>query len=311
MVLAATCWAVNATVAKHIFASGLSPMVLTQLRTVLGASTLAIVLALGARAKLRIRRGDLFRFALLGGVFALNQFAYFESIRLLKVGPAILLEFTGPAFVALYCWLVLGAPPRAVTVAALVGTFFGCALLLGVHHPMDLDSPVGVFAGLVAALTFAAYSLQVESLSTRYGAVTVLQYALAFAGVASVLSSPSTMGTVSQLDVSTWAAALYVSVAGTLLPFGLFLYGISQIAATRATATATLQPVIAAGLAYAFLRETLEPVQWLGGAVVVFSIVALKLVPTGKSYPASTRALSLSNPRSNMGPTIESINNPK
>jgi drug/metabolite transporter (DMT)-like permease len=73
-----------------------------------------------------------------------------------------------------------------------------------------------------------------------------------------------------------WLWLTYISVMGTLIPFGLFFVGVNHIRSTRAAITATLEPISAGLIAYLFLKETLEPLQILGGALVVGAIVVLQ-----------------------------------
>jgi len=64
---------------------------------------------------------------------------------------------------------------------------------------------------------------------------------------------------------------------GTLLPFSLFFVGVNYIRSTRASITSTAEPISAGFMAYLFLGETLEPLQILGGALVVAAIVLLQI----------------------------------
>jgi drug/metabolite transporter (DMT)-like permease len=52
--------------------------------------------------------------------------------------------------------------------------------------------------------------------------------------------------------------------------------GINYIRSTRASITATLEPISAGFIAYLFLGETLEPFQVLGGILVITAIVVLQ-----------------------------------
>jgi drug/metabolite transporter (DMT)-like permease len=70
---------------------------------------------------------------------------------------------------------------------------------------------------------------------------------------------------------------LYIAFLGTAVPFGLYFVGINYIRSTRASITATLEPISAGFIAYFFLGETLEPFQVLGGILVVTAIVLLQL----------------------------------
>ena len=62
-----------------------------------------------------------------------------------------------------------------------------------------------------------------------------------------------------------------------MIPFALFFIGVNFIRSTRASITATLEPISAGFLAYLFLGEGLAPLQVVGGAMVVGAIVLLQL----------------------------------
>ena len=64
---------------------------------------------------------------------------------------------------------------------------------------------------------------------------------------------------------------------GTVLPFGLFFVGVNYVRSTRASITATLEPISAGLFAYLFIGESLQPLQMAGGAMVVAAIVVLQL----------------------------------
>ncbi len=66
-------------------------------------------------------------------------------------------------------------------------------------------------------------------------------------------------------------------VLGAVVPFGLYFEGISLIRSTRASITAMLEPITAGVVSYLFLGETLQPLQLLGGALVIAAVVLLQL----------------------------------
>ena len=65
-----------------------------------------------------------------------------------------------------------------------------------------------------------------------------------------------------------WLGLIYIAVMGTAIPFGLYFVGINHVRSTRASITATLEPISAGLIAYVFLGEALAPLQVLGGALV-------------------------------------------
>jgi len=91
--------------------------------------------------------------------------------------------------------------------------------------------------------------------------------------------------------IHVWGWILYVGIAGTLIPFGLYLEGINRIRATRASITSTLEPIVAGFPACFFLGETLEGLQVLGGVMVIAAIILLQLQSKKKPRaPAFIRA---------------------
>jgi drug/metabolite transporter (DMT)-like permease len=64
---------------------------------------------------------------------------------------------------------------------------------------------------------------------------------------------------------------------GTAIPFGLYFVGINYIRSTRASITATLEPISAGFMAYLFLGEAFEILQIIGGVLVIGAIVVLQL----------------------------------
>jgi len=70
---------------------------------------------------------------------------------------------------------------------------------------------------------------------------------------------------------------MYIVVMGTIIPFGLYFIGINHIRSTRASITATLEPIAAAFMAFFLLGEMPGHLQILGGIMVISAIVLLQL----------------------------------
>jgi drug/metabolite transporter (DMT)-like permease len=82
---------------------------------------------------------------------------------------------------------------------------------------------------------------------------------------------------------------------GTLVPFGLYLEGINLIRSTRASITATLEPITAGVISFIFLNEILEPLQVTGGVLVIASIVILQIKQEyDEKAPALIRSQNIS-----------------
>ena len=71
---------------------------------------------------------------------------------------------------------------------------------------------------------------------------------------------------------------IYVGIAGTLLPYSLFFWGIQRIQAERAVVIATLEPIIASALAWLWLAQTLTSLQLIGSILMILAVTVLQLI---------------------------------
>lgn len=292
--LAALLWAVSGSSAKFLFQYGITPYELVQMRLTLASVLLFVWLSFRRRDLLRISHTDIFYFLFLGIMgMAMVQFTYFFTISKIKVAAAILLEYLAPVFIALYLVFLKGEKLKRATAFAIIGAISGCYLVVG-GYSLDLLSlnRTGVICGICSAVAFAWYSIHGERGMRRYHPWTVLFYALLFAALFWNLahffwapSPPPLQSLMQPYTAVQWGWILYIAILGTVLPFGLYFEGINLIRSTRASITATLEPITAGVISYFFLGETLEPLQVVGGIVVIASVVSLQL---RKEYDDST-----------------------
>ncbi|HOP34969.1 MAG TPA: EamA family transporter [Syntrophales bacterium] len=276
---AALLWASCGTVGKALFHGGMSPFQLVQIRVTFSTVFMALAFLLVDRSLFRIRRGDLLYFFLLGGVvLVLVQFSYFMAISKIQVAAAILLEYLAPVLVAVYSMAFWQERVTVPKVTALVLAMAGCYLVVGAYNLQILQmNREGILWGLLAALSFGSYTLLGERGMHRYRPWTVVFYAFLFAGLTlNVLHEPFQYFRAAYTP-RQWLVLLYVVMAGTILPFGLYFMGVNYIRSTRTMITATLEPISAAFMAFFLLGEVLEPLQAMGGILVVAAIVLLQL----------------------------------
>lgn len=286
VIAAAILWAVSGSSGKFLFQQGMTPLQLVQIRVTLASGLLFLWLLLRRRELLRIATGDIAYFVILGVLgMAMVQFTYFFAISKIKVAAAILLQYLAPCLIALYSVAFAREKLTGLTLAAASGATLGCYLVVGAYN-FDLLAlnKIGLIGGLCAAVSFAFYSIYGERGMRRYNPWTVLFYALLGAAVFWNLAhflwngAPAPFASLRQpYSATCWALILYIVVLGTVVPFGLYFEGISRIRSTRASITAMLEPITAGLTAYLLLGETMEPLQLVGGSLVIASVILLQL----------------------------------
>jgi drug/metabolite transporter (DMT)-like permease len=279
-------WAVSGSSSKFLFQQGITPFQLVQIRVTLASAVLLLFLCCRQRHLLLISSKDILYFAVLGIMgMGMVQFTYFFTISKIKVAAAILLQYMAPILIALYSVVFAREKLIPSAVIAIFGATAGCYLVVGAY---DLDlfalNKLGVISGLCAAAAFAFYSVYGERGMRRYSPWTVLFYALLasalFWNMAHLFwnAAPTPLSALLQpYSATQWGWILYIVVLGTVVPFGLYFEGISLIRSTRASITATLEPIMAGLISYLFLGELMGPLQLLGGALVIASVIILQL----------------------------------
>ncbi|MEN6437936.1 MAG: DMT family transporter [Syntrophobacter sp.] len=279
VVFAALLWAVSGTSGKFLFLQGVTPLQFVQLRLTLSTLCLLILLALFRPRLLKISRGDILYFAILGiSGMAMVQFTYSYSISKINVAIAILLEYLAPVFIALYYVFACPEKPSRLTLIAVAISVSGCYLAVGAYN-VDLLTLnwEGIVVGIFSGLSYGWYAVFGERGMRKYDPLTVVFYALLFAALFwNIVLSPFEAFSVSYTAVE-WFWIIYIVIFGTIVPYGLYFEGISLVRSTRASVTATLEPITAGFLAFFFLGESLRSLQLVGGALVLASVVILQL----------------------------------
>lgn len=245
------------------------------MRTLLTALGLAAWMLLRDRGGFRVRRRDaapLLGFGLAG--LALVNVSYFVAIRNLGVGVGLTLEYMGPVLLLLWLRIRYGRS-LAVRVWAASGlALLGCFLVVEGWHLDSLDL-VGIAGGLAAAVGFAVYAWGGER-SGRSGyrpGTTLLWMSLSATAFWLLIDRPWDWPWNTMLTGWHPLAALYVGLVGTLGGFVAAFAAVRFIPAARAAVVMTLEPALAALLAWPILGESLSPLQATGGVIVLAAVM--------------------------------------
>ncbi|RLC21440.1 MAG: EamA family transporter [Deltaproteobacteria bacterium] len=278
-ILAALLWAVSGSSAKFLFNSGISPFQVVQLRITIAAGIMLLWLLIRHPSRLKIAKKDILYFLILGTAgMAAIQFTYLFAISKINVAAAILLQYLGPSFIALYMVVFAHEKLSRTTMLAIAGATIGCYLLVGAYNLNVLSmNRAGIISGVLSAISFACYSLMGEYGMRRYNPWTVLFFAMFVGALTWNIFRPPLEAFTHSYSLVQWGWILYIGILGTLLPFGLFLEGVNLIRSARASITATLEPITAGIISYFFLDEVMEPLQLGGGVLVIASVVLLQV----------------------------------
>lgn len=271
---AAALWALNGSLARFLLQDHMPPARLAELRSLGTFVPLLVGLALLRPRLLRVRPRDLPRLAVFGivGLTGVTAF-YFAAIARLQIGVVLSVQYLGPLLVLVWLRLVHArALPRGLWSAAALSAA-GCFLVVRAYHPGALDT-VGLLEALGAAATFAVYLYSSEQAGHRYSPATTLVWGFGLSSLFWLITQPLwSFPTHALASPRNVAFAVYVAIGGTLVPFACIITAVRHLPAPRAAVVATLEPVLAALIAWPILGQALSPIQIAGGLMIVGAVV--------------------------------------
>ena len=274
IVLAAALWSVAAVAARHLFDGGMDPLELAAARSFIAAACLALIPA----ARRKGPGGSPLAVIALGLCIALVTAVSYSAIARLDVAVALVLQYTAPALVVAWVALRTRRPPTGEVILALLVTFAGVVLVSGIFGASVKEvNMAGVAFGLAASIFFATYTLLSERAGEAYGVMGALLRGFSAASLMWILFQTSRGWSTELIEPANLPSVVFVGIAGTVLPFIFFLWGVQQVRAERGAIAATSEPILAAVVAWVWLGQSLTAIQIIGGVLVIAGVISLQL----------------------------------
>jgi drug/metabolite transporter (DMT)-like permease len=238
------------------------------------------------RGRWQLIRGNL-AMILVYGVFAVAcaQVCFFNAVRYLPVGVALLLEYMGLVLVVLWTWLVHKQRPRRLTVAGSAVAIAGLICVLDLTGGGNVRI-VGVLWGLGAAVGLAVFYV----LSSRAGdAVPALALASAGMGIGAItllviglLGAMPLHATFGDVRFDGHEVSWLLPIAGLSLVAAVVSY-VAGIEAARllgarlASFLGLFEVVFAVLFAWLFLAQLPTLLQAIGGVLIAMGVTLVRL----------------------------------
>jgi len=283
-------WGLSGTAGQVVLQHYLFPVWgLTMIR-MLGASLLLLAIA---RPKWpRPWTAPFAAMAILGLVG--SQVTYLEALFYTNVTTATLLQFLFLPMVAAYELATRAIRWSALWAVLLTFAAAGTVLLVGTVTPGGFSiviTPIGLVFGLLSAVAGAYYTLANRRFVQTQSPWWVTTWGFFLGGL---VTSPLGVYSLVQYHWPTTVASgallvglvLFMVIAGTLLAFSLFVYGLRSLKATEAGVAGTFEPIVAAAGGFAILGVALTAYQYVGGALIIIAVGLLGANVHSRSEPA-------------------------
>ncbi len=274
--LATLAYSTGSPIARTLFMGGMSPTAMLAVRYLLATLLLAITLRFTWREQIKIDRRGLWICMLAGLVNGLSTLAYFWGLSRMSASVSAML-FT------VYPLAVLG-------ILALRGERFtlrsGVRVLLGIGGvyllvmPGGEIDPLGVVLVLLAAVSFALSLVIVQWYLPGYSSMTVSYYT----GIAiTIVVSTFWLAQGAEwqeLGWQGWLAILFMTVVGTYLARISMFKAVRGFGSFQMALFSPLETLLTITWSMLFLQERLTLIQWLGGGLIILSmLLAFSLSP--------------------------------
>lgn len=283
VLIGAALWGIIGLFVDALSQAGFTSLQIVTLRVVSAAVMLTFFLAIKDPKLLKIDIKDSFSF--IGtGIFSIVFFTwcYFTAIEEVSLSIAVILLYTGPAFVTLLSWILFGEPMTKRKISALLFTLVGCALVIKVIPTSDQRiSLYGFLVGLGSGFGYALYSIFGKHALKKYQSLTVITYTFIFASAVMLPVSGFSIQTEELTSVYIWWQILGLGFFPTALAYMLYTTGLSMIESSRASITATVEPVVATLLGVFVFNEILTIYQIIGIVLILVAVVLIQLKKDG------------------------------
>lgn len=256
---------------KLAYAGHVTPYTLVAFRTLVATLLLWVTSLLFWRREIVISWRNLLGCIGIGVFNGFGSLLYYTSLVHLDASRASLLNTLYPLWVVLFLFAA-GQPLTRLTLARLALSMLGLYLLTRAA-PGELDW-LGVTLMIASAATYGWHLVLGQWLlvdvPARTAALYILTTMACVVGVARVLQAQP----VEPIILTSWVAILALGLTTALSRLTMF-NALERLGGIETSLAGLLELLVSLGLAFLLLGERLTAVQWVGGGLLIVSLVLM------------------------------------
>lgn len=279
--IAGVLWAITGVIGQFLFEQkGVVPTWLVSYRLLSAGSLLLIYLKCTKGEILEVwhDKSDaklLVLYSVTGMMMV--QFSFFKAVETSNAGTATVLQYLNPAMMLLFFAVTRGIRPalnESIAVCmALIGIFF--VSTGGDVHNLTLSFE-GLSWGLACAMFTCVYAILPIRLLRKYDPRAICGWGMLIGGIVlTAVVRPWTIDTT--VDIAVIASMGFLVIFGTILPFCASLISIPLIGPINTNLLSSVEPIVAAIIAYFMLGTIFTLGEILGFVLIIGTIFILAL----------------------------------
>lgn len=289
ILIAVGCYSFFSVFTKSLLAEGMTPIDIGVWRFIFSVSMLWAIWLVKTRRSgpRRLPKVPLWAVIVMGALTAVAAFSAFFGLERIPAATFLVLYYSYPMLSALL-EAALGRRLPGTAWVALVLTLIGVAVAApDFSGGLQGDNAVGVLLALTDATVVAVYfvimSRALQHTEDKGGATamifTVTLIIMLVVGVLLGASAPPTP--------RAWLLVITMAFFSTTLPNLALSQGVPRLGSAEAGVIASIEPITASLLAWAFLGEVMTGQHWAGGLIIIGGIVVLQLPVLRAHWQAS------------------------
>lgn len=278
ILLAGVLWGFIGFFSINIARGGYSPVEIAFIRSAVAALGLFVFVMFKDKKYFYIELKDLWMFFATGiGSIVFFNISYFFTISILNLSLAAILLYTGPFFVVILSAIFFRERLTKFKILILVMASVGCAFTVGVFNGVGSISILGIFTGLISAISYGLYSIFGKIALKKYGTYTVIFYTFLIASLTLSIFSVNAEFIQKANNPSVILASLGIGIFSTMFPFILYTTGLKHIDAGKASIMTFAEPVVATIIGVSVFGDELTISGIFGMTLIFVALVLLNL----------------------------------
>ncbi len=297
MVIAGFLWGVMGISSRYLTNIHLAIFDVTFSRCLLTAAALSFLFAVTDRAAFKIsRRGFLFCafYGVLNYAFGLSLYSL--SIQRIPIAVATILMFSNPIWVSIFNKIFFKEKIGIKRLVCIAWCIFGCMCMINIFSvgAGSLDV-IGIAAGVLNGLTFALQIVLPRFVEGKIKRNTILLYGFWSAAIG-LFFFASPLRIIAGLTDSSAPLfyTFHLLAAGLLCTFGantLYLTSTKFIGTGLPSMMVSFEPIFAGVFAFFVFGEIMQPIQLLGGLIVLISVIFSEMNMSVLKKPSAVEKL--------------------
>lgn len=280
--MAALFWGSMGITIRNLNEFNLDPFSISFFRTAIAFVFYLVFFGRKDRSVLKIDGKGLIFCAVYGILsFGMAFVAYNIAVSRIPIAVATVLMFTSPVWVIIFSRIFFGERLTVRKGTAIALSLAGCFLISKGYKLDNLDMDLlGVAFAVVAGITFALQVVMPRFVEERYSKDTLLIYGFFFASVFLLffMDFTNTSQVLQGENLHGMGINLFIlGVFNTVIPNAAYVKSTEYVEASTGSIIISMEPLVAAVLAYLTFGEILEGMQVAGMGIILISMGVLNI----------------------------------